>query len=355
MFLRTPWLVPLLLVIIAALTFVIVQQNAAQPTSTSSVTSTSSSQISTRPSSNGANSSSTVSNRKQTAVEFLVIRGAFVVIGKSPDGDSVRFVPDNADLLKQLKNSYRIRTSRDGSVQLRFEAIDAPELHFGSAEQPLGVKARDVLLKLMGFTRVTFTPNQTATAAIPERVRGAILSQAAEGNGRPISYVLLEASAGNQRDGSRVRLDNALLRNTMNDAMLRNGLAYYTVYSSTPLEQREYFKSVTLEARNKRLGVWAVDKTSAFTLETQSDVDKTGQLILPKLFRRVTSYLQDVGKGKFSGDLKQWLINSRDTNIPQDDLVDVAGKRQNLSDLVTISGSSVLFAGDALEMVFVEK
>ena len=240
-----------------------------------------------------------------------MIRGAFVVIGKSPDGDSVRFVPDNAELLKQLKNSYRIRVSRDNSVQLRFEAIDAPELHFGSAEQPLGVEARDVLLKTMGFTSVTYTPNQTATAATPERVRGAILSQAAEGNGRPISYVLLEASAGSQTDGARVKLDDALLRKTMNDAMLRNGLAYYTVYSSTPLAQREYFKAVALEAKAKKLGVWAVDKTAAFTLATQADVDVNGQLILPKLFRRATSYLQDIAIGRFSGNLKQWLIVTR--------------------------------------------
>ena len=349
MFLRTPWLVPLLLAIIAALTFVIVQQNAVQPASNSSVTNASSSQSSASP------SSGTVSNRRQTSGDFLVIRGAFVVIGKSPDGDSVRFAPDNAELLKQLKNSYRIRISRDGSVQLRFEAIDAPELHFGSAEQPLGVKARDVLLKTMGFASVTYTPSQTATAATPERVRGAILSQAAEGNGRPISYVLLEASAGSQRDGSRVKLDDGLLRKTMNDAMLRNGLAYYTVYSSTPLAQREYFKTVSLEARNKKLGVWAVDKTAAFTLETQYDIDVEGWLILPKLFRRATSYLQDVGKGKFSGNLKAWLIASRDTKVPEDDLVDVSGVRRNLSDFITISGKTVQFLGDPLEMVFVEK
>ncbi len=359
MFLRTPWLVPLLLAIIAALTFVILQRNSASPTSNSSQTSSTSSGYTASPASNPASSnpasSTTVSNRRQTNEDFLLIRGAFVVIGKSPDGDSVRFVPDNADLLKELKNSYRIRVSRDGSVQLRFEAIDAPELHFGSSEQPLGVEARDVLLKLMGFTRVAFTPNQTATAATPERVRGAILSQAAEGNGRPISYVLLEGGAGSQTDGSRVKLDNALLRKTMNDAMLRNGLAYYTVYSSTPLAQREYFKAVALEARNKKLGVWAVDKTAAFTLETQSDVDVSGQLILPKLFRRATSYLQDVAKGKFSGNLKAWLIASRDTKVPEDDLVDVAGVRQNLSDLITISGKTVRFAGDPLEMVFVEK
>ena len=355
MFLRTPWLVPLLLVIIAALSFVIVQQNTAQSASNSSVTNASSSQTTAPPPSSNTGSSSTVSNRRQTSKDFLLIRGAFVVIGKSPDGDSVRFVPDNADLLRQLKNSDRIRTSRDGSVQLRFEAIDAPELHFGSSEQPLGVEARDVLLKLMGFTRVAFTPNQTATSSTPERVRGAILSQAAEGNGRPISYVLLEASASSQRDGSRVKLDDGLLRKTMNDAMLRNGLAYYTVYSSTPLAQREYFKAVALEARSKRLGVWAVDKTPAFALETQSDVDVNGQLILPKLFRRATSYLQDVGKGKFSGNLKAWLIASRDTKVPEDDLVDIGGMRRNLSDLVTINGSSVQFSGDPLEMVFVEK
>jgi endonuclease YncB( thermonuclease family) len=354
MFLRTPWLVPLALVVVAVLAYTAIDR-ARQPASQSSAQPQTLPVNNTEPSSNSVPSSPAPSSRRQqNDPQFTLIRGAFVVIGKSPDGDSVRFAPDNAALLDTLKNSRRIRAGKDGSVQLRFEAIDAPELHFGNAQQPLGVEARDALLKRMGFTRLRFDRNETATAATPARVRGAILSQAAESNGRPISYVFLERDVGKLEDGSRVALTDALLKLSMNDAMVRSGLAYYTVYSSTPPAQRAYFKSLALEARAAKLGVWRVDKTAAFTLRDEASVGENGQLILPKLFRRATSYLQAVGKG-FNGSIKDWLIASRTTRQPEDDAVDVNGARRNLSDLIQVSGQTVRFDADLLELTFLEK
>ncbi len=81
---------------------------------------------------------------------YLVMKGDFVIIGKEPDGDSVRFIASNPDLYRHLHRAYRIKPSRDGSVQLRFEGVDAPELHYGSAAQPLGAEARDTVLSWMG-------------------------------------------------------------------------------------------------------------------------------------------------------------------------------------------------------------
>jgi endonuclease YncB( thermonuclease family) len=336
MFLRTPWLVPLVLAIVAVTTLALTRPAPQAP----------------RPSS----PTSLPSSRAQSDdARFLLIRGAFVVIGKSPDGDSVRFIPDDAALLKRLDNSRRIRPSKDGSVQLRFEAIDAPELHFENAAQPLGVEARDALLKRMGFTNLRFDKNETATSSTPARVRGAILSQAAESNGRPISYAFLERDVNGLQDGSRVALTDTLLKASLNDAMMRSGLAYYTVYSSTPEAQRAYFKALALEARGMKLGVWAQDKTAAFTIKDESSVGETGQLILPKLFRRVTSYLSNVRRKQFRGSLKDWLIASRDTPRSEDDAVDVNGARKNLSDLLEVSGQTVRFNADPLQLTFIEK
>lgn len=79
---------------------------------------------------------------------YEVIKGSFVIKNYEPDGDSVRFIADNLDLYQNLHGSYRIKPSRkDGSVQLRFEAVDAPEIHYGSVAQQFGDKARDKLLE----------------------------------------------------------------------------------------------------------------------------------------------------------------------------------------------------------------
>src|SRR5207237_1509704 len=86
----------------------------------------------------------------------LVISGSFVIVGEEPDGDSVRFVADDADLFNQLENGHQVRlTPKNGSVQLRFEGVDATELHYGGVAQPGGGSARDVLLGWIGSGAVS--------------------------------------------------------------------------------------------------------------------------------------------------------------------------------------------------------
>lgn len=286
---------------------------------------------------------------------FRVIRGAFVIIGKEPDGDSVRFIPDNQQFVRELKNSSRVKFSSDGSVQLRFEAIDAPELHFGKEAQPLGAESRDALLKLMGFSNIQYTnAGLQVLASSPARVRGAILSTAAEANGRPISYVLLDRDAANLKDGSSIGVDENILRRTLNDRMLENGLAYLTVYNTTPESHRAFLRGVSATARQAKKGVWAVDKTSDFTLDNQDSVGVRGQLILPKLFRRATSYFQDRAKGKFNGSLTSWVTSSSLRGQSQNDAVSVGGSSKRLSDLLTQQGRRVQFKADVLDVVFGE-
>jgi endonuclease YncB( thermonuclease family) len=78
-----------------------------------------------------------------TAPYYLLIPGSFVIVGYEPDGDSIRFIADDPSDYQFLHRHYRIKPSpRDGSVQLRLEGVDATELHYGSAAQPLGAQAR---------------------------------------------------------------------------------------------------------------------------------------------------------------------------------------------------------------------
>ncbi len=338
MFLRTPWLVPLLIGIIGIAVLVFLQ-----PLTPRQVT---------IPAAKPAPAPLPGSNKK--ARGFLVIRGEFVIIGKSPDGDSVRFRPDSEALLTQLKNPSRIKVSKDGTVQLRFEGIDAPELHYGDLEQPLGAKSRDVLLATMGFTNIS-VQNRQVRASTPATIRGLIFSQAAEGNGRPISYVLVGTAANGFDSGSRVELSTLLLQKTLNAKMLENGMAYYTVYSSTSPEHRSFLRGLTLKARAAKLGVWAIDQTNNFRLKQQSDIGFQGQLILPKLFRRSSDYLSAVQAKKFTGSLPEWLRWTQTQQQSENDVVQVGQKKQRLADVLQVQGSRVQLGADMLDLVFLEK
>src|SRR6266704_4692424 len=137
---------------------------------------------------------------------YLVMKGDFVIISKEPDGDSIRFIAHDLDLYRHLHRAYRIKPSRDGSVQLRFEGVDATELHYGAAAQPLGADARDALLSWMGFSGIKYAGSNSTkvVSSTPAKIAGGILSLAAEANGRPVSYVLLKKDLA---AGDTVRVD----------------------------------------------------------------------------------------------------------------------------------------------------
>jgi endonuclease YncB( thermonuclease family) len=286
-----------------------------------------------------------------------VIQGSFILKGKEPDGDSVRFIADNPNLYQNLHSSHRIKPSRDGSVQLRFEAVDAPELHYGSAAQHLGKEARDTLLEWMGFENVEYLSegSNRVKSSEPETVRGAILSKAAEANGRPVSYVLLEKDANHLEDGDWVRVDDPLLRKTINYRQLDKGLVYYTVYTSTPFSHRKLLGKVASKARENRRGVWEFDTTSEFVLEDQASIGAEGQLILPKLFRRCTDYLKDMGKG-FQGNLADWIVWISGGSRSENDRVVIQDSIEvTLSDLIEQRNRTIVFKADILDITFVEK
>src|SRR4051795_1791047 len=126
------------------------------------------------------------------SVPYLrALKGKLVVIGKSPDGDSIRFVPDRPDVLKELYRGDRVRITRsDGSVQLRLEGIDAPETHYGGDAQPQGIEAREWLLEHAGFADVVFNQSAIVQSATPVGRPAVVLSKGVDPNGRPIAYLL---------------------------------------------------------------------------------------------------------------------------------------------------------------------
>lgn len=114
-------------------------------------------------------------------------------------------------------------------MQLRFEGVDAPELHYGTAAQPLGVEARDQLLSWMGFRDIQYTGSSSVRVenVTPAYISEVILSKTADVHGHPISYAVLEGQGSHLRDGEWIRVDQELLEKTLNFRLLHEGMAYY--------------------------------------------------------------------------------------------------------------------------------
>jgi hypothetical protein len=287
---------------------------------------------------------------------FMAIHGRLLVIGYEPDGDSVRFVAEQPSSYADLHRGYKIRPStRDGSVQLRLEGIDAPELHYGSAAQPLGATSRDALMGAIGFGDLTYRTGSTAvTAATPESVPAVIYTKAADPHGRPISYLQVEPGH-RAKDGGWSQVTTAVLDRTVNVHALRTGMAYPLFYTSTPASHVRHLRGQARVARDGDHGVWAHDHTGLFRLHDQASIGPHGALIMPKLFRRSTDYLKDVAAG-FRGNLPEWLRANNTGSRHEDDLVVLPGGVEvPLSALLEQRNASIAFTPDLLDIMFVEK
>jgi hypothetical protein len=290
---------------------------------------------------------------------YKAIPGEFILLGKQPDGDSVRFIADDPTLFDDLHRAFRIKPTRsDGSVQLRFEAIDAPEIHYGAFAQALGAEARDALLQQLGFTDVGFggAADNVVTASTPETIRGVILTKAADANGRPISYILTESDVESVQPGEWNYVDPTLLQRTSNWFLLEKGYVYYTVYTSTPALHRKILKTIASKAREDQLGVWNIDATADFILDNQESIGPNGSLILPKLFRRCSDYLRAINRG-FEGELTDWLRANSSGARTEDDQVLLDGTSGSipLSTLIMQRNHHIGLTADLLSITFVEK
>lgn len=282
---------------------------------------------------------------------YLAVAGELVLIGKQPDGDSVRFRPAEPALLAGLDHAERLHPSADGTVQLRFDGVDAPELHYGAQEQPLGAESRDALLAHLGFTDIAYQADgSTVTAATPATLPAVVLSRLVELNGRPVAFVFT-AGTGAPATGERMALSEGLLAASANSWLLATGAAYPLAYTSTDAVIRDALRSTAAGARAAALGVWAADTSAGFPVTDQQALGPGGALVHPKLFRRATDYLRDRGTG-VDLTLPEWLA----ARPEQDDAVLVAGADPvPLHTLLIQQGDTVTLLPDLLDLVFLER
>jgi hypothetical protein len=290
---------------------------------------------------------------------FTVAVGSVLIKGKSPDGDSIRFVPNNLDTLRGLPGGGRIRPSlADGSIQLRLDAIDAPETHYAGQRQPLADVARDELLAFTGFHDVTYDDSGTVSSSEPDRRTALIASKLVETHGRPVVYLFPTPRQIDPPlewgEGDKVTLDENVLVHTVNAHMVSTGRAYITLYTSTPPELRRYLTDLAQVASSLDETVWAADHSRRFTLIDRDSIGEGGALILPKLFRRATDYLTARGHGQATSFLS-WLTQATADGFPENDEVEIGGRRLTLADLIYEEGTTLGLDADLLDLVFVEK
>lgn len=246
---------------------------------------------------------------------YRLIKGHLVVRERqSPDGDSMRFIANDMSHFEGLPHfSPPSEAGGVESYQLRFQAIDTPELHYGGAAQPHGIDSRNGLLKWLGAD-----PSEWDWVVAPRgfewRKEAAILCDGFEGHGRPITFVLRGLDS---EDGSDVKLTKALLADTYNYYAAKTGLAYLGLYSGgVSFEIQSSLIAVYKKAKAAKLGIWKLDKSKRFTVTTLDDLEpEQGSLIYPKIFRRCVDALRWAG-GEFEPgrDIDDFLVDSPKEN-----------------------------------------
>ena len=210
---------------------------------------------------------------------LTLIKGKITPQFGRPDGDSVRFVPTNPDLIFTLRRRGRPPkiNQNNGSIQLRYEGIDTME---SSALIPFSSNATKANLDFCG------TNNGANESA------GYVLTNQLGPNGRPICFIF--SGDINQEDGSQVFLDTEQLKHSVNYQMIAAGHAYPLFYDTLFSDLRDKFSAAIVAARIDGGDMWAADTTNTGTRWPDGDDPvKNITPIFPKLWRRIQKYSKD--------------------------------------------------------------
>ena len=284
---------------------------------------------------------------------YRLIKGTFALhyqgqrhVGSKPDGDSAWFKPDRPQLLNDL-GGRNPDLNGGGFAQLRFEGIDALELHYpGSAHQHknASVAARDFLLNKMGFTNVVYAPNPniptSVRSSVPPNIRGYILSRTIDPFGRPVSFVF--SGAAPEADGANVFLCVNRLGLSVNAMLMKEGHVYPAYYGARenigglPWDLRDHLTELADRAWERDKGVWAVDKSRS-NPKIKNKVELMKLAIWPKLYRRLAVYFNDGNTGL--GNFENWLRARPD----RDDRLWIIPRAEegNMHDIFEINGNKI--------------
>jgi endonuclease YncB( thermonuclease family) len=282
---------------------------------------------------------------------MFLIEGSFRVIGAQPDGDSIHFTPADPAKWDLITGPNKVKRNAAGAAQLRLDAIDALETHYGNprTHQPLGLAhaAADELLNWLGFSNVVRAQDETVTSSSPDAVSGYVLTRAADLYGRCIAFV--GRGAPPKADGFAFFVDVDALRTTANHHLIGAGLAYPTYYRALFADLRREFTAAAKHARDTGLGVWASDSTTTGFDVTGPDALQNDIVIVPKLFRRLVEYLH-LGDDSMAG-FPAFLDQAGDKFF----ILSTGHSTTGLDAIVEVDGNKVKMTRPIEDLVFDEK
>ncbi|MCG8672126.1 MAG: hypothetical protein MI867_22160 [Pseudomonadales bacterium] len=255
---------------------------------------------------------------------FKVIKGEFVPEAGRPDGDSMRFRPDDPAPLFMLRRRGRAPrvNERNGTIQLRFEGIDTME---SKAALPYSSNATSSNLELCGV------PSGTGTE------RGYILTNQIGPNGRPIAFVY----KGNptEPDGTDVFLDSERMKESVNYKQLEKGHAYPLFYDTLFSDLRNELARLVSEVRSSGHNVWSNDMTNTGIIYSGPDSLETMPPFFPKLWRRLDKYSRDpdISNPDSVSEFRDYLESLREERV----FVVSEGRVTGFDNLVGIDGEQV--------------
>lgn len=295
---------------------------------------------------------------------YTLIKGSFHIHypesplnGPEPDGDTIKFQPENRDLIANLpRPNQAARFTQNGMTSIRFEGIDALETHFDVEGQEfhqkldLALAARDALLAEAGFGEVRFFAQRPFKVESVQNhpVQGYILSNGLDTYGRTIAFVFIgEHSAV---DGAQVFVTGEMLDASLNVFMLRAGHAYAAFYLSLPAELREHLRSIARQARVAGAGLWPqATATTELAAEIPGLAVLQQMVIWPKLFRRLAPYFTQ-GYTDFAA-LDAWL--RADPRNRDDRLLLPQLELGNMHDMIVEEGTHIRLAYAPEDVVIV--
>jgi len=263
---------------------------------------------------------------------YRIVKGTVSIDGKSPDGDTIAFKIDNPEewIWPRTQGGRFPKFNAKYQANIRFEAIDALELHFTiqnvypqiKVSQPieLAKQARDRLLDIIGFDRTIITESANYRISDPQQQKlpVTLAYNGIDPFGRLIGFVFTEGVEFEVSDKQPTVLlmpDDVV--KSVNAKLLGEGLVYPTYYGGLYPTLRNALSKLSTQARSQSLGVWESHK-DAFIFERKPNIEEIESIVmLPKLFRRLATHL---GRNGAISNFRNFLRQKNDLTVDTRDV-----------------------------------
>ncbi len=269
---------------------------------------------------------------------FTLIQGTFQPDTGRPDGDTVRFAPDDSMLVFILNRRGRSPkiNENNGTISLRYEGIDAMETR---ARMPESSDATAKNLDLLGITETV------------RETRGYALSNQLDPNGRPICFIFTGDSEAGENNGDNIFLTPERIKTSINYQLIENGNVYPLYYDTLFFDLRQQLTDAVLAARNAKKGIWQNDVTTeGATWDGANSLNNIPPLF-PKLWRRLQGYAQDRDYRDDSETLDRF-IEYLQTKRSERVLVIEQGRFTGFDNVVEVNRDTITLLYQPEELIF---